>query len=40
MKIRPVGDQLFHDEEQRDIMKLIIAFRIFAKAPEHHLPLL
>jgi len=37
MKIRPVGAELFHAVEQtdrrKDMMKLIVAFRSFVKAP-------
>jgi hypothetical protein len=41
MKIHPVGDEMFHAEEQTDgrtngqthMTKLIVAFRNFAKAP-------
>jgi hypothetical protein len=34
MKIRPVGAELYHADGQTDMMKLIIAFRNFANAPE------
>jgi len=38
MKIRPVEDELFHEEAQTDkrtdITKLIVGFRNFANAPE------
>jgi hypothetical protein len=34
MKIRPVGDELFHADRRTDMTKLIVAFRNFAKAPE------
>ena len=34
MKIRPVGAELFHADGQTDMMKLIVAFRNFAIAPE------
>jgi hypothetical protein len=36
MKIRPVGTELFHADGrdgQTDMMKLIVAFQNFAKAP-------
>jgi len=35
MKNRPVGADLFHaaGDRQTDMMKLIVAFRNFAKAP-------
>ena len=32
MKIRPVGAELFYADRQRDVTKLIDAFRNFAKA--------
>jgi hypothetical protein len=32
MKIRPVGDELFHADGRTDMTKLIVAFRNFAKA--------
>ena len=35
MKIRPVGDELFHVDGQTDMTKLIIAFRISANAPKN-----
>jgi len=31
-KIRPVGAELFHADRQKDMMKLTVAFRNFAKA--------
>jgi hypothetical protein len=31
MKIRPVGDELFHADGWTDTMKLTVAFRSFAK---------
>jgi len=38
MKIRPVEAELYHEntqtDEQRDMTKLIVAFRNFAKAPK------
>ena len=34
MKIRPVGDELFHADRRTD-MKLIVAFRNFANAPKN-----
>jgi hypothetical protein len=34
MKIRSVGAELFHDDGQSDMTKLIVAFRNFAKAPK------
>jgi len=34
MKIRPVGDELFHADAQTDMTKLIVAFRNFANSPE------
>jgi len=34
MTIRPVGAGLFHTDGQTD-MKLIVAFRSFAKAPKN-----
>jgi len=35
MKLRPVGAELFHAEEQADKAKLIIAFRNFANVPKN-----
>ena len=35
MKIRPVGAELFHADEQTDTTKLIASFRNFAKAPRN-----
>jgi hypothetical protein len=37
MKIRPVGNELFHADGQTDryMTKLIVAFRNFANAPKH-----
>jgi hypothetical protein len=32
MKIRPVGDELFHAEGRRDMTKLMTAYRNFANA--------
>jgi hypothetical protein len=32
MKIRPVGDELFHADGQTDMTRLIVAFRNFATA--------
>jgi hypothetical protein len=39
MKIRPVGAELFHADEERqtDMTKLTVAFRNFAKAPKKRL---
>jgi len=34
MKIRPVGAELLHVDEQIDITKLLVAFRNFANAPK------
>ena len=34
MKIRPVGDELFHADRRTDMTKLIVAFRNFASAPK------
>jgi len=31
MKIRPMGAELFHVDERKDIKKLTVAFRNFAK---------
>ena len=36
MKIHPVGAEMFHAEEQTDMVKLIVAFRNFANAPKNH----
>jgi len=37
LKIRPVGDKIFHTEKRADgltdTMKLVVPFRSFAKAP-------
>ena len=35
MKIRPVGDELFHGDGQTDMTKLTITFPNFANAPKH-----
>jgi hypothetical protein len=35
MKIRPMGAELFHEDGQTDISKLIVAFRNFANAPKN-----
>jgi len=35
MKIRPVGDELFHGDGQTDMTKLIVAFCNFAKTPDN-----
>jgi len=32
MKIRPVGEELFHVDGQTDMMKLIVTFRNFENA--------
>jgi hypothetical protein len=37
MKIRPLGAELFHADEQTEMAKLIVAFRNFAKAPKKNL---
>jgi hypothetical protein len=34
MKIRPVGDELFHADGQTDMTKKMVAFRNLAKAPK------
>jgi hypothetical protein len=34
MKIRPVGDELFHADGRTGMRKLIVAFRNFSKAPK------
>jgi len=34
MKIRPVGNELFHGDGWTGTMKLIVAFRNFANAPK------
>jgi hypothetical protein len=36
MKIRPVGVELFHADGRTEMMKLIVAFRNFADAPENN----
>jgi hypothetical protein len=33
MKIRPLGTELFYEYRQRDMTKLILAFRNFVDAP-------
>jgi hypothetical protein len=38
MKIRPVGAELFHADEQTDMTMVIVAFRNFAKAPKNTSP--
>ena len=35
MKVRPVRAQLFNEDGQTDMTKLIVAFCIFALAPKH-----
>jgi len=35
MKIRPMGDELFHEDGQTDMTKLIFAFRISVNAPRN-----
>jgi hypothetical protein len=35
MKMRSVGAELFHADRQRDMMKLLVAFRCFAYAPKN-----
>jgi hypothetical protein len=35
MKICPVEAELFHADRQTDMMKLIVAFRNFTKAPKN-----
>ena len=35
MEIRAVGTELFHDDGQKDVTKLIFAFRNFAYAPKN-----
>ena len=34
MKIRPVGAELFHADDQTDMTKLIVDFSNFSKAPK------
>jgi hypothetical protein len=34
IKISPFGDELFHADRRTDMMKLIVAFRNFVKAPK------
>ena len=36
IKIRPVGTDFFHADEQGDMTKLIVAFRKFANVPKTH----
>ena len=35
MKIRPVGDELFHADGRTDMTELMVAFRNFANVPEN-----
>jgi len=35
MKIRPVGEELFHGDGQTDMTKIIVAFRYFANVPKY-----
>jgi hypothetical protein len=35
MKIRPVGAELFHEDTETDVTKLIVAFRKFANGPKN-----
>jgi hypothetical protein len=37
MKIRPVGEELLHDDGRTDMTKRILAFRTFANAPKTQL---
>ena len=37
MKMRTVGAELFHADEQTDMTKLIVAFHTFANAPKNEL---
>ena len=34
MKIHPVGAEMFHANRRTDMLKLIVAFRNFANAPQ------
>jgi hypothetical protein len=34
MKIRPLGDELFHADGRTDVTKLVVAFRSFVNAPK------
>jgi len=34
VKFRPVGSDLFHEDRQADMTKLIVGFRSFANAPK------
>ena len=34
MRIRPVGDELFHADRRTDMSKLIVAFRTFVNVPK------
>jgi hypothetical protein len=36
MKIRPVGDELFHADGQTDVAKLTVVFRNFAILPKNY----
>jgi hypothetical protein len=36
MKICPVRAELFHADGQKDMTKLIVAFRSFANEPKNH----
>ena len=38
MKIRPVGAEMFHEDEWTGMTELIIAFRNFANAPQTNGP--
>jgi hypothetical protein len=35
MKIRPMGTELFHAEEGKDMTKLTVAFRNFVNVPKN-----
>jgi len=35
MKIRPMGVELYHEDGETDMTKLIVAYRNFANAPKN-----
>jgi len=35
IKIRPIGAELFHEDRQRDMTKLTVAYRHFENAPKN-----
>ena len=38
VKIRPMGTELLHEDRQKDMTTLTVAFRNFANAPKNTIP--